>query len=188
VQRIMHKVSGSSPYETEPFHHQVRRVCKKNLSASPCLPPLPLSDLGVATPCSLSERSERAREQRFIICSQDFVTHSKRRRARKYQIKKSLGIDYPCSKTTGYSANFIFALRLKTPGFHYFPLPRPSPIKERGIRKPCGKTTGNLKLIRRNPAVVFTTTGIALTKAEGVLLLDILELRIQDIDDLPKRS
>jgi hypothetical protein len=33
------------------------------------------------------------------------------------------------------------------PGFHYFPSPRPSPIKERGIRKPCSKTTGNLKLI-----------------------------------------
>jgi hypothetical protein len=37
---------------------------------------LSLSDL-----CVLSERSERAREQHFAICGQDFVTHSKRRRA-----------------------------------------------------------------------------------------------------------
>ena len=52
--------------------------------------PLLLSDL-----CGLSERSERAREQHFIICGQDSVTYSKRRRARKIkglgrQITKSL--------------------------------------------------------------------------------------------------
>ena len=37
-----------------------------------------LGDLGV-----LSERSERGRERRFIICGQDFLTYSKRLRAKK---------------------------------------------------------------------------------------------------------
>jgi hypothetical protein len=60
-------------------------------------------------------------------------------------IKKSLEIDYSRSKTTGYSANFILTWRSKQ-GFYYFTSPQPSPIKERGIRKSCGKTTGNLKL------------------------------------------
>jgi hypothetical protein len=43
---------------------------------SPRLRVLSLSDL-----CVLSERSERAREQHFVICGQDFVTHSKQRGA-----------------------------------------------------------------------------------------------------------
>ena len=69
--------TASCEYLVEALHEEGNRNIK-HLLATLVSRHLVLQHLGV-----LSERSERAREQRFIICGQNFVTHSKRRRARE---------------------------------------------------------------------------------------------------------
>ena len=49
----------------------------------------------------LSESSKRAREQRFIICGQEFVTHSKRQKTIHGLVFISRGVDICLGKYRG---------------------------------------------------------------------------------------